>query len=214
VTTGHAALIAAASLALVSACRDEVLRPASRAVEPPVVSASAIPDAPVNGTVHGAQFVLRDARYVVDRRVGFAHTDIKLSAGKAESPCGPILPGHATSIWLRLEGEPALGPPDFKLAPGEDGPWSVHYQAFDGDAWMGVGEGSAIVSLREPGPDGRLSGGIGVCFMDDRKSCVSGSFEAMSCPPSIDQPVRGAVQPEAIPPRYRLKMFDAGAPHP
>jgi hypothetical protein len=205
-----AVAFAAASLALLPSCRDEVLRPAPHPVQPPVDSPSAIPDAPVNGTVHGAQFVLRDARYVVDKRMGFAHTDIKLSAGKSENPCGPIEPAHSTSVWLRLDGEPQLGSKDFKIAPGDPSGWTVHYQAFD-ERWMGVGEGAAIVTLREPGPDGRLSGGIAVCFVDDKKSCVSGSFEALSCPPSIDQPVRGAVQAEAIPPKYRLKMFDAGA---
>jgi hypothetical protein len=209
---------AAAGLLLVvgtcalAACRDEVQRPSNAPVEPPVVSVNAIPDAQVNGTLRGAQFVVRDARYVVDKRVGFAHTDIKLSAGKSETPCGPISPAHAASVWLRLEGEPSLGSKDFKLMPGETGPWSVHYQVFEGEAWMGVGEGAAIVQLREPGPDGRLSGGLGVCFQDDKKSCVSGSFDALSCPPTIDQPVRGASPAEAIPPRYRLKMFDAGRP--
>ena len=205
-----AVLAVLAALGALTSCRDEVLRPSPHPVEPPVASPSAIPDAPVNGTVHGAQFVVRDARYVVDRRVGFAHTDIKLSAGKSENPCGPIAPAHATSVWLRLDGEPQLGSKDFKIAPGDQGGWSVHYQAFD-EAWMGVGEGAAVVTLREPGPDGRLSGGIAVCFVDDKKSCVSGSFEALSCPPTIDQPVRGAVQAEAIPPKYRLRMFDAGA---
>jgi hypothetical protein len=171
---------------------------------------NAIPDAPVNGTLRGIPFVVRDARYVVDRRVGYAHTDIKLSAGKSESACGPISPARAASVWLRLEGEPMTGGAEFRLAPGDRGSWSVHYQVFEGDRWSGIGEGSALVSLREPGPDGRLSGGIGVCFSDDRKSCVSGSFVAQSCPTNFDLPVRGALPSEAIPPRFRLQVLDAG----
>jgi hypothetical protein len=211
----RAKLVATAGvLVMVAACRDEAHRTSHKAVEPPVVSANAIPDAPVNGILRGVPFVLRDARYVVDRRVGYAHTDIKLSAGKADSPCGPIAGAHPASVWLRLEGEPITGSKELRLNPGDTGPWSVHYQIFDADGWIGVGEGSAIVSIREPGPDGRLSGGLAVCFADDRKSCVSGSFDAQSCPPSIDQPVRGAVPVEAIPPRYRLKMLDAGVPPP
>lgn len=202
-------LLIAAGVVL-AACRDEGHRTSHKPVEPPVASVNAIPDAPLNGTLRGAQFVLRDARYIVDRRVGYAHTDIKLSAGKADSPCGPISPAHAASVWLRLEGEPVTGAKEFRLAPGDPGPWSVHYQLFEDERWTGIGEGSALVSIREPGPDGRLSGGLGVCFSDDRQSCVSGSFEAQSCPMSIDQPVRGALPAEAIPARYRLQMLDAG----
>lgn len=211
-TTRATALIALAALAvpLFTACREEAHRSSHPPVAPPVSDAISIPDAPVSGTLHGTQFVVRDARYIVDRRVGYVHTDIKLSAGKAETPCGPILPAHAASVWLRLEGERLSGANELRLAPGDAGPWSIHYQVFEDERWFGVGDGSAIVSIREPGAEGRLSGGIGVCFPDDRKSCVSGSFEAQSCPPSIDQPVRGALPAEAVPPRYRLQLLDAG----
>ncbi len=192
-----------------AACREEA-HPRHAPAEPPVASPNAIPDAPVNGTLHGTQFVLREARYVVDRRVGYQHTDLVLSAGTAGAPCGPIEPAHATSVWLRLEGEPLARAAEVRLAPGDPGPWSVHYQIWDDDHWLGVGEGGALLAIREPGPDGHLSGGLAVCFSDDKRSCVSGSFDAQSCPPSIDQPVRGALPVEAIPARYRLVMFDAG----
>jgi hypothetical protein len=207
----RAGLLAAAVAVGLLGCRSESHRAPPRPVEPPVAQASAIPDAPLNGTLHGVQFVLRDARYIVDRRVGYAHTDIKLSAAKSETPCGPTVPARAASVWLRLQGEPLTGAKEIRLAPGEESPWSVHYQVFEDERWFGVGEGSAVVSIRELGPDGRLSGGIAVCFSDDKKSCVSGSFDAQSCPTSLDQPVRGAVPAEATPPNFRLQMFDAGA---
>jgi hypothetical protein len=222
----RAGLVATAAVALsLTACRAESHRGSHAPVEAPVSAANAIPDAPLNGTLHGTQFVLRDARYVVDRRVGFAHTDLKLSAGKAESPCGPIAPARAASVWLRLEGEPLVGATEFKVNPagevsstaptgGDAGAarsWSVHYQVFEDERWTGVGEGSAVVSIRELGPDGRLSGGLAVCFSDDRKSCVSGSFDAQSCPPTIDQPVRGALPAESPPPQFKLQLLDTGS---
>jgi hypothetical protein len=189
-------------LALVAACRPESHADVRPPVEPPVESPNAIPDAPVSGTVRGAPFVVRDARYVVDRRVGYAHTDLLLSSGKAESHCGPIAPARATSVWLRLDGTGTIEPKDVRVGSGAPGPWSVHYQVFDGEGWVGVGAGAAVLSIRDATADGRLTGGLAVCFSDDDKSCVSGSFDAVSCPMTIDQPVRGAVAPEEIPAKY------------
>jgi hypothetical protein len=157
--------------------------------------------------------VLRDAPYVVDKRWGFEHTDIMLSAGKSEAACGAVAPANAPSVWLRLEGAAKIETKDMRLspdAPVSSAPWTVHYQVFDGEQWFGVGDGTAVLSLREAGPDGKISGGIAVCFPDDAKSCVSGSFEAQSCPPAIDQPVRGTPPPESIPEKYRLRMLDGG----
>lgn len=200
----------ALALLALSACRDELHAVPRKAVDPPV-SANAIPDAPVSGNIGGAPFQLRDARYVIDRRLGYAHTDIKLSAGKSENPCGPLAPSTATSIWLRLEGPGRIETKELRLGPDAKDTWTVNYQIFSGDRWVGVGDGSAVLSIREPGADGRLQGGIGVCFDDDKKSCVSGSFDAVACPPNIDQPVRGAIPPETVPEAYRLKLLDAGA---
>lgn len=190
-------------------CRDEAHPAPPTAVEPPVASPEAIPDAPVSGRLHGAPFVLRDARYVVDRRPGYAHTDIVLSSGTTDTACAPVAPGTATSVWLRLEGPDRLESKNVRVGPGAAGPWSVHYQVFDG-AWLGVGDGSALVTLREPGPDGRLSGAIAVCFPDGTRSCVSGSFAAVACPPRIDESVRGSPPPEAIPSAYLQRVLDAG----
>lgn len=206
-TTRHLAI---AAMGLLAGCRAESRAEPRRTVVPPVDSPSAIPDGPVGGTVRGAPFVVRDARYVIDRRVGYAHTDIKLSAGKADAPCGPILPANTASIWLRLEGAGKVESQDMRV--GEDaGTWSVHYQVFDGARWIGVSDASAILSMHEPGPDGRIRGGLAVCFSDDAKSCVSGSFAAESCPPNIDQPVRSAQPVETIPEKYRLIVNDAAS---
>ena len=206
----HRSALLVAVLALV-ACRDEVHATPAKPVLPPVTSPQSIPEAPVTGRIHGTPFAMRDARYVVDRRVAYAHTDILLSAGAAESACVPVSPATSTAVWLRLEGPGKIETADVRTGPGKEGTWSVHYQVFDGERWLGAGEGSALVSLHEPGPDGKLSGGIAVCFSDDDKSCVSGSFDAVGCPPSIDQPVRGTPPPEAIPPQYLQRVTAAGS---
>lgn len=206
------ALVVGGAMAALVACRDEASPTAPRPVEPPVSSHSAIPDAPVTGTIRGAPFVVRDARFIVDRRIGYAHTDIKLSSGKAESPCGPIIPGTATSVWLRLDGPDKIVSQDMKIEPGKPAAWSVHYQAWNEDQWVGVGEAGALVTVHEPTPDGRVTGAIAICFSDDTKSCASGSFDAQSCPAAIDEPVRGAVPPEAVPDKYRLRMSSSGSP--
>jgi hypothetical protein len=197
------------SLALLPSCRKEWEPEAHRAVDPPVSSPNAIPDAPLNGTIRGAPFTLRDARYFVDHRVGFEHTDIELSAGKSESPCGPVAPARSPSIWLRLEGPAKIETKDHRITSESQGTWSVHYQIFDGEQWVGLADGSAILSIREPGPDGRVSGGLAVCFSDSQKSCVSGSFDAVNCPQTIDQPVRGRQPPESIPDKYK-PLLDGG----
>ncbi len=51
-----------------------------------------------------------------------------------------------------------------------------------------------------------------MCFPDETKSCVSGSFDAVACPASIDQPVRGTPPAEAIPPAYLKRVLEAGPP--
>jgi len=112
-----------AAMALLAACRPESHVEVHPRVEPPVDSPNAIPDAPVSGTVRGAPFAVRDARYVVDRRVGYAHTDLLLSAGRAESPCGPISPARATSVWLRLDGDDKIEPKDVRIGATGEGPF-------------------------------------------------------------------------------------------
>ena len=194
---------------LLVGCRGESHVSAHPPVEPPVDSPNAIPDAPVNGMLRGAPFTVRDARYVVDRRIGYTHSDIVLSAGQSESPCAPIVPARGMSVWLRLEGNDKIEPKDVRVGSKDQGPWSVHYQVFDDDHWVGVSEGSAVLSIRDATADGRLTGGLAVCFADDEKSCVSGSFNAVSCPMTIDQPVRGAVAPEAIPAKYLQALEQA-----
>jgi hypothetical protein len=203
-------LAALATFATLAACRDEARPGPGKVVEPPVSSPDGIPDAPVSGRIRGAPFLVRDARYVVDRRAGYAHTDIALSAGKAEEACGPVSPRTSSTLWLRLEGEGRLEATSGRVGPGSSGQWDLHYQVYDGEAWTGTGGGSALLVLHPPGPDGRLSGGIAVCFPDDAQSCASGSFEAVACPPTIDQPVRGSPPSEAVPQPYLQRLGDGG----
>lgn len=197
---------------VLAACRPDTVAPEQKPAEPPVGSPGAIPDAPLSGTIHGVPFVARDMRYVVDDRVGYAHTDIRLSTGQAESACGTISPARPTSVWLRLEGDEKVVAKDVRIAPGTPSTWSVHYQVFEDGRWIGLTARSALLSIRGVSPDGHVSGGLAVCFGDDAKSCVSGSFDATGCPPTIDQPVRGTPPPESIPKQYLERMtLDGGA---
>jgi hypothetical protein len=157
----------------------------------------------VSGTLRGAKFMVKDARYVPDHRAGYQRTDIELSAGRAESPCGEIKPAGAPSVWLRLERSDQVETQEVRLEPENESPWSVHYQVREGDHWAGNGDGAALIGLRATGGDGVLYGSLAVCFADGTRSCVSGSFEARPCPASIDAPVRGAVPLEAVPARYQ-----------
>ncbi len=165
---------------------------------------SAIPDAPVSGTIHGAPFVARDARYVVDDCIAYEHVDLVLSAGKSEDACGAIEPSHGASVWLRLDRKATIVPED---APS----WSVHYQVFEDDGsgghWVGLTAKKALFAIHGVGADGHLTGGLAVCFGDDSGSCVSGSFDAASCPARIDQAVRGTPPPESIPKEYLERML-------
>jgi hypothetical protein len=198
--------------ALLAGCAPEARPTPHKPVEPPAASPDAIPEAPLNGTLRGAPFVVRDARYVADHRTGYAHVDIKLSAGSAEASCGAIAPAGSSSVWLRLERSDKIEAQDLRLTPGQESPWSVHYQVRESSGWVGSAEAAAVVSLRAAGPDGRLEGGLAVCFADDAKSCVSGTFAALPCPPGIDAPVRGTLPPEAIPEAYAKKLRAVVAP--
>ncbi len=187
---------------LLSACRPESHTSTRAPVGPPVESPDAIPDAPLNGTVRGAPFTVRDARYVIDRRRGYAHTDVLLSSARASSPCGPLSSPRATSVWLRLDGPGALESKDWRLRSSDDAPWSVHFQAYSDEGWVGVAGGDAILSIRDIAADGRVRGGLAACFGDGERSWVYGSFDAVSCPTTLDQPVRGTLPPETIPAKY------------
>ena len=193
--------------ALLLACRADTKAPAQKDVDPPVSTEGAIPEAPVSGTIHGAPFVARDARYVVDDRIAYEHVDLLLSAGKSDDACGAIEPRRGASVWLRLEKT--------KIEPKDASSWSVHYQVYEDDGsgghWVGLTAKKALFVLHPVGPDGHLSGGLAVCFGDESGSCVSGSFDATSCPARIDQAVRGTPPPESIPKEYLERMLlDAG----
>jgi hypothetical protein len=187
-------------------CAPEAHVNAHKPVAPPVENVGAIPDAPLSGTVRGAKFVMKDARYVADRRTGYQHVDVKLSSGAAEAACGELKPAGATSIWLRLEGTDAVATQELFLAPGQASPWSVHYQARENDTWTGSSEASVVAAIRASAGDGVVSGSLAACFADDAQSCVSGSFDALPCPPVIDAPVRGALPLEAVPEKYKPKL--------
>jgi hypothetical protein len=206
-------VLAVAGLSL--GCQPEAHVEQHQAVKPPVDSPGAIPDAPLSGTLRATKFVVKDARYVADHRVGYLRTDIKLSAGSAETACGEIKPAGSPSVWLRLERSDQVDTQELRLTPGQESPWSVHYQIRENEAWVGSADAAVVATIRASAGDGVISGALAVCFADDAQSCVSGSFEALPCPFVIDAPVRGALPQEHVPEKYapKLRPLPLAPPH-
>jgi hypothetical protein len=175
--------------AAISAACDQRPAPAAHDVQPAPTSPDSIPEAPVSGTIRGRDFALRTATYIVDRRPGYEHVDIRLSAGEALSPCEPA--PDATSVWLRRKALREIQATQVHIAPGDQSPWEVHYQLKDAGHWVGNGDAAALIVINTVRSDLKLQGELWSCFADGQKSCVSGSFVATYCPIRIDAPIRG-----------------------
>ena len=165
--------------------------------DPVANSADSIPVAPVSGTIRGKAFGLGSARYFIDRRLGYEHVDIKLSAGKSAEHCSAPLPDDSASVWLRRSGPEPIKSTTIHLASNRREAWEVHYQAMNNGQWVGNGNAEALVVLEPPAADQRLRGEVSVCFADETKSCVLGTFVAEYCPISIDAPIRGTYHMES-----------------
>jgi hypothetical protein len=165
--------------------------------DPVANSADSIPTAPVSGTIRGKSFGLGSARYFVDRRLGYEKIEIKLSAGKSAEHCSAPLPNDSASVWLRRTGSGPIKSETIRIASNQHEAWEVHYQAEDDGQWVGNGNAEALVVLEPPSADQHLRGELSVCFADETKSCVLGTFVAEYCPISIDAPIRGSYHMES-----------------
>lgn len=204
-------LVAAAfAVAVACSCRAE---PRAAPHKPPAAptSADAIPIAPLSGKLLGQAYALRNARYYVDRRRGYAKIDIQLSASRAEAPCGDLEDPHAPSVWLRRQGnrEPARAEHTVRVSGG--GPWQVHYQVHEHDQWLGNGDANALFVVNQVDPDLVIQGALQACFRDATGSCVAGRFAAHYCTIAIDAPVRGTNAMER-PPRRPLPAAASSTP--
>lgn len=166
---------------------------------------------PVSGKLNGMPFTVKTARYVIDTRPGFEKVDVQLFDAESSTPCGPLSPAKAPSVWLRKWGATSVTAETTSTSVAGGGPWEVHYQAVDGKRWRGIGEANALVVLRGPASDLKLEGALWACFRDAAGSCVQGGFLATLCQLSIDEPVRGTAAMERPP--AQLKPAGAeGAP--
>ena len=182
--------LATACFSALGACQAQ--RPAQQLhADPIAASADAIPVAPLSGTINAKPFALVSAHYFIDRRLGFEHIDIKLSAGKSVRPCSAPVPDDAPSVWLRRTGSERLDVETVRVETAKPGAWEVHYQFQQDEQWLGNGDAEALLVLHPLTADKRLRGELSACFADVSKSCVVGAFTADYCPISIDAPIRG-----------------------
>ncbi len=200
---GLSAQVFVAVVMLAAACHraddEQEVRPPAVAPE----SMDAIPDGPLAGMLRRQEFEHQVATYVVDRRRGYEHFDIRLAAQQAEDPCARGPGAGGTSVWVRRWGASAIEAATVRLTPGKESEWEVHYQQQEQEQWVGNGEASALLVLAPPGPDLTVRGELWACFADAHQSCVSGTFQARYCPIKIDQPIRGTrlmERPSARPP--------------
>ncbi len=194
---GHLALVIV--LAGLSACKEEAA-PQKFSPEPAPANADVIPQSPVSGKIRDQDFKLANARYYIDRRLGYEKVEIKLSSGTSEEPCAQLMPKDATLVWLRRTGPEPLTAVQARVDPDKPGPWEAHYQVKVEHNWEGNGDSSALIVIREVSPDMTLHGELKACFGDKDKSCVAGTFDAKYCPIRIDSPVRGTEAMERPPP--------------
>ena len=185
------------------------IRPPSTAVEPPVASPEAIPDAPVSGRIHGAPFALRDARYVVDRRVGLrAHRHRALVRGGRVAVRAGLARARRRACGCGSTGPAQIESTNVRVGPGRGG----HVVgALPGvrrrGAGSGVGEGSALaVAARARARRAALRGASPCASRTTRRAACRARSTPSGCPPTIDQPVRGTPPPEAIPPQYLQRV--------
>jgi hypothetical protein len=164
---------------------------ANEVAQPVSTSPDSIPIAPLGGVLLSHPFALQSARFWIDRRPGYEKIDVKLSAGRGDSPCAEPRPRDAPSVWLRHSGTTHLGAETLHIDQNGPGPWEVHYQVMQDGLWEGSGKADALLVLHPLTADQRLPGELSVCFADKAKSCVLGNFVADYCPASIDAPVRG-----------------------
>jgi hypothetical protein len=189
---------------------DPTAAPPAGSVRPAHDSAAAIPTSPIEGKLRGQPFVVRDARYRVDRRPGHEHVDILLSDGEAKGPCGDLEPAEPPRIWLRRQGAAPLASQEIRIAQGQAAGWEAHYQLRQNGRWVAAGDGAAWLRLDVPDAGFTVRGALSVCFADGAGSCAAGAFVAHACPTEIDRPVRGVGPTES--PEALLQQGSSKAP--
>jgi hypothetical protein len=191
----RSAIVTLALAALAGACRQSAEPPPDRA-KPAAQSAEAIPEGPVSGYIRNKPFAVQRAVYMIDRRPGYEHTDIKLYSTSIHDPCATVPADEGPTVWIRYSGAGALEPTTIRLDQDDAGPWEVNYQIREGLRWAGNGDTAALLVLRAKAKDGRIGGELSASFADAWSSRVSGSFTATECAVSIDAPVRGIAAQE------------------
>ncbi len=148
------------------------------------MSLTAIPDAPVSGTLAGRPFTLRSAWLRVRARSNQSRVDLVLSEGRPGRLCSRPTPNDARQLVVRFRGVTALSAETVRIdaaSPGHE----VFAEWRGAHGSEGVGGGSAAVVL-ERVTDAEVVGRLRVCLPDAHGSCVGGTFRAQPCWDELD----------------------------
>lgn len=206
------AVLALLTAALTPACSRPGLGTSStEGLAPTHDDPSAIPVRPVEGTLAGAPFTVHDARFRIDRRPGYEGIDLRLSPGDASAPCAALPEADGAGVWIHFGERTTLEPATIRVKPGTKGEAEAHLFLRREGKWFGNGDAAMLLVIKSFDPAFGMEGDLSVCFADEAKSCVSGSFNAAACPDPLED------SPRTFPPtslveveRIRDKLADAG----
>lgn len=173
--------VAAGCVALFAACTSADAPPE------PLPEASAVSleglDEGVSGRVAGEPFEARDQRFVVVSREGRERVDLRFSDRPIER-CGLPIARDDRRVWIRFAGRTALEPGTYERI-GDEGDFEVHYELPAERGVRSVHRGVGRIEVRHVGPRA-VEGLVNVCFADEERSCVAGTFRATACLSRVD----------------------------
>lgn len=178
------AAIAAFALAWIAGCGEPPAPPPMP--EPSSVELESLGEGAIAGTIGGEAFSAADVRFRVTSFPGRERVDLWIADRPIER-CGLPVQREHTLVWARFAGRTELAAGTYELAGGEgEDELEVHYERpGEGRSIDAVHRGRARIEITEASP-ARLAGRLRICFADEARSCVGGSFEATPCLSRID----------------------------
>lgn len=148
----------------------------------------------IAGEIDGEPFRAADVRFRVTSFPGRERVDLWIADRPIER-CGLPLAREETLVWARFSGRTELAPGVHERT-GEDGEFEVHYERpGEGRSLRAAHRGIARIEIARASA-ASVEGRLRVCFADDARSCVGGSFTATPCLSRIDG--RAAREPPGL----------------